>query len=226
MDTFRRLCLAAVALATVFAGFASAQPYPNHPIRLVVADAAGGAPDQLARLVAQKMSESLGQQMVVENRAGAGGAVGAESVAKSPADGYTLLFVASSGLTVIPHVFPNVPLDPLRDLVPVTIATHTPFVMLMNPKVPAKNLRELIAHMKPGQPAVIDVVAFDGHELHGHVESLAGGTGARFSLLPPDNASGNFTKVVQRVPVLIRLDEARGIQLRPGLSATVSVSTK
>lgn len=83
-----------------------------------------------------------------------------------------------------------------------------------------------IAHMKPGQPAEIHVDAFDGQALEGHIESLAGGTGARFALLPPDNASGNFTKVVQRVPVLIRLDGAHGLSLRPGLSATVSVVTK
>jgi membrane fusion protein (multidrug efflux system) len=83
-----------------------------------------------------------------------------------------------------------------------------------------------IAHMKPGQPAEIEVDAFDGHALKGHVDSLAGGTGARFSLLPPDNASGNFTKVVQRVPVLIKLDGDSELSLRPGLSAQVTVRTK
>jgi membrane fusion protein (multidrug efflux system) len=83
-----------------------------------------------------------------------------------------------------------------------------------------------IAHMKPGQAAEIEVDAFDGHTLKGHVDSLAGGTGARFSLLPPDNASGNFTKVVQRVPVLIRIDSDTELSLRPGLSAQVTVRTK
>jgi membrane fusion protein, multidrug efflux system len=83
-----------------------------------------------------------------------------------------------------------------------------------------------IAHMKPGQAAKIEVDAFSGAPLRGHVDSLAGGTGSRFSLLPPDNASGNFTKVVQRVPVLIRLDGVRDLSLRPGLSAKVTVATK
>jgi membrane fusion protein, multidrug efflux system len=83
-----------------------------------------------------------------------------------------------------------------------------------------------IAHMKPGQLAEIEVDAFDGHGLKGHIDSLASGTGARFSLLPPDNASGNFTKVVQRVPVLIRLDSVSDLELRPGLSAKVTVVTK
>lgn len=83
-----------------------------------------------------------------------------------------------------------------------------------------------IAHMRPGQLADIEIDAFDGHALKGHVDSLAGGTGARFSLLPPDNASGNFTKVVQRVPVLVKLDGAANLDLRPGLSAKVTVLTK
>lgn len=83
-----------------------------------------------------------------------------------------------------------------------------------------------IAHMKPGQAAKIEVDAFSGEPLRGHVDSLAGGTGSRFSLLPPDNASGNFTKVVQRVPVLIRLDGVHDLSLRPGLSAKVTIATK
>lgn len=83
-----------------------------------------------------------------------------------------------------------------------------------------------IAHMKPGQLAEIDVDAFDGKPLRGHVDSLAGGTGSRFSLLPPDNASGNFTKVVQRVPVLVRIDSVSELELRPGLSAQVTVVTR
>jgi membrane fusion protein (multidrug efflux system) len=83
-----------------------------------------------------------------------------------------------------------------------------------------------IAHMRPGQLAEIEVDAFDGQKLKGHVDSLAGGTGARFSLLPPDNASGNFTKVVQRVPVLVRIDGVSDLELRPGLSAKVTIVTK
>jgi membrane fusion protein (multidrug efflux system) len=83
-----------------------------------------------------------------------------------------------------------------------------------------------IAEMKPGQPVTVRVDAYEGRKLAGHVDSLAGGTGARFSLLPPDNASGNFTKVVQRVPVLIRLDAHPDLELRPGLSARATVFTE
>jgi membrane fusion protein (multidrug efflux system) len=83
-----------------------------------------------------------------------------------------------------------------------------------------------IAQMKSGQPVRVSVDTFSKHDLMGHVDSLAGGTGSRFSLLPPDNASGNFTKVVQRVPVLIRLDPQSDFTLRPGLSAAVTVFTE
>jgi membrane fusion protein (multidrug efflux system) len=83
-----------------------------------------------------------------------------------------------------------------------------------------------IAEMKPGQAASVTIDAYSGKKLRGHVDSLAGGTGARFALLPPDNASGNFTKVVQRVPVLIRLDAHPGLELRPGLSAQATVVTE
>jgi membrane fusion protein, multidrug efflux system len=107
------------------------------------------------------------------------------------------------------------PEKPLLALVPLT-----------DTWVVANFKEDQIAHMRPGQPADIEVDAFDGHKLKGHVDSLAGGTGARFSLLPPDNASGNFTKVVQRVPVLVRLDDGSALELRPGLSAKVTVLTK
>ena len=82
-----------------------------------------------------------------------------------------------------------------------------------------------LAEMSPGQPATVRLDTYGRRELKGHVESIAGGTGARFALLPPDNATGNFVKVVQRLPVLIRLDRADGVELRPGMSANVSVRT-
>ncbi len=99
------------------------------------------------------MAEAWKHQLYVENRPGANWIIGMDAVAKSPPDGYTLLFVASSGLTVNPYVFPNMPLDPLRDLTPVTIATHTAFVLLLNPAVPAKTVPEFIAHLRanPGK---------------------------------------------------------------------------
>ena len=112
----RLMCV--LALFAIATG-AHAQAYPNRPIRLVVADAAGGAPDQLARLVAQKVSETLGQQVIVDNRPGAGGALGADLVAKSPPDGYTLLLTTTAIYAILPNLRKDLPYDPLRDFMPV-----------------------------------------------------------------------------------------------------------
>jgi tripartite-type tricarboxylate transporter receptor subunit TctC len=143
------LLLVAFALWAVGA---SAQPYPNRPIKLIVADSAGGAPDQLARLVAQKLSESLGQPVVVDNRAGAGGVLGAEMVAKSAPDGYTLLVGYTTTLGIGPSVHANLGYDPDKDLTTVARLFVSSYVIAVNSTVPVKNLKELIelAKAKPG----------------------------------------------------------------------------
>jgi tripartite-type tricarboxylate transporter receptor subunit TctC len=131
---------------------ANAQPYPNRPVRIVVPAAAGGALDVIARLLAAKVAEIWNQQLYIENKPGANWIIGMDAVAKAPADGYTLLFVASSGLTINPYVF-SMPIDPWRDLTLVATATHTPFVLLANNDLPVKNLADFIAYVKanPGK---------------------------------------------------------------------------
>ena len=94
--------------------------------------------DTISRLLAHKVSELWNQQIYIENKPGANWTIGMDAVAKAAPDGYTLLFVASSGLTIVPLVYPNIPLDPLKDLAPVTIATSTPFVLLVNPNLPGQ----------------------------------------------------------------------------------------
>jgi tripartite-type tricarboxylate transporter receptor subunit TctC len=149
MTTFRRSLLVAVALAALSTGTAAlAQGYPTHPVRLVVADAAGGAPDQLGRLVAQKLSESLGQQVIVDNRPGAGGALGAELVAKSPADGYTLLMTTTAIYAILPHLRKDLPYDPVRDFVPVARIATASNVLVVGNAVPAQNVAELVRYAK------------------------------------------------------------------------------
>lgn len=112
----------------------------------------GGGTDILARALAPRMSESLGGSVIVENRAGAGGLVGIEAVARAAPDGYTLLLVSGS-LTIIPSLFPNVRYDPVKDFTPVTLATRQPYIAVVHPSLPAKNIRELIAlaRARPGQ---------------------------------------------------------------------------
>ena len=151
----RGLGLAVLGLQVVAAtsGGAQAQNYPNRAVKIVVPAAAGGALDVISRLMAQKVAEIWNQTVYVENKPGANWIIGMDAVAKAAPDGYTLLFLASSGLTVNPYVFPNMPLDPLKDLTSVTTATSTPFVLLANPSVPANTLPEFIAHLKanPGK---------------------------------------------------------------------------
>jgi tripartite-type tricarboxylate transporter receptor subunit TctC len=149
----RRFARLAVALAvTIGAGAASAQSYPDRPVKVIVPFAPAGPTDVIARIVADKLSASLGQQFYVENRAGAGGNIGTAAVAQSPADGYTLL-VASTGLVVNPSLFAKVPYDPVKDFAPISLIAVSPNVLTVHPSVPAQTVKELVALVKanPGK---------------------------------------------------------------------------
>ena len=138
---------------TTYTAPANAQAFPNKPVKLIVPFVAGGATDIVARLVAQKLSAAWGQPVVVENRGGAGGNIGADAVAKSPADVYTILVTSGSIVTVNPHMYAKMPFDAKKDLAPITNLASGPQVLVVHPAVPAKNVKELIAlaKSKPGQ---------------------------------------------------------------------------
>ncbi len=152
MNVSCRGCLLLVATATAFASGAFAQPFPNRTIRLVVADAPGGAPDQLARLLVEKLTDGLGQPVIVDNRAGAGGVVGAEMVAKSPPDGYTLLLTTTAIYAILPNLRKDLPYDAIRSFVPISRIATASNVLVVNIEVPAKSVAELVklAKDKPG----------------------------------------------------------------------------
>jgi tripartite-type tricarboxylate transporter receptor subunit TctC len=138
-------------LALAFAGTAFAQAFPTKPVRMLVGYSAGGGADALARLVGAKMSDALGQQVVVENRPGAGATLAADALAKSPPDGYTLYF-ADSAILIAPAIYPKLPFDPVASFAPVGGAVTTPLVVVVNPGVAAKTTQELIALLK-AEPA-------------------------------------------------------------------------
>ena len=142
----------ALLLLACTCGTALAQAYPSRPLRLVVPFPAGGSADLIGRSLARKMSEGLGQQVLVENRAGAGGTIGASTVAKSPADGYTLGLGTVSTLGMAPVVRAHPPYESLAAFAPVSLVASAPFVIVVNGSVPAKSLAELIAlaKSKPG----------------------------------------------------------------------------
>ena len=142
-----------LALLAALPGVAMAQAYPSKPIRMIVTFAAGGGADFVGRAIAPKLGEALGQPVVVENRPGANGALGADAVAKAAPDGYTLLLGAAGTLVVAPHLGASMPFDPMKDLAPVSLVAISPFVVTLNPGVQANSIRDLVALAKanPGK---------------------------------------------------------------------------
>jgi tripartite-type tricarboxylate transporter receptor subunit TctC len=155
MPVIRRrfLQLAAGAIASpALVGMAQAQAYPSRPVRMIVPVAAGGANDTASRVIAQKLSESLGQQFIVENHPGGGGNIGMAAAAKAAPDGYTLLSAAST-YVINPALYAKIPYDPFKDFAPVSLMCFTTHVVVVNPSVPANNILELVALIRanPGK---------------------------------------------------------------------------
>jgi len=152
MNKWHRLaCIAACAVC----GAAIAQPYPAKPVRVIVAYPAGGSVDVVARLVGQKFSESTGRSFVVENRSGAGGNIGTDFVAKSPADGYTLLMGSAAALASNPTIYAKMPFDSARDFAPISLIVIQPNILVVHPTIPAKTVREFIVLAK-SRPAILN----------------------------------------------------------------------
>ena len=154
MKTTHFITLALLTFASTFSHAQSqAQAYPQKPIRLIVPFTPGGSTDILARSIGTELTKAWGQSVVIENIAGAGGSIGADKAAKSPADGYTLLMGHIGTLAVNPSLYPKLPYNPLKDFAPVAWVARVPNVLVVNTSVPAKNVQELVAlaKSKPGQ---------------------------------------------------------------------------
>jgi tripartite-type tricarboxylate transporter receptor subunit TctC len=150
---FARCVVLGVCAACAVTANAQAQTYPVKTVRIVVPFAAGGGTDIIARLVAQKLTESLGQTFIVDNRAGANGIIGTELVAKAPADGYTLMLGTSATHAINPTFYSKLSYDAVKEFAPVTNIAYTPFILSVHPSIPARNIKELIALAKarPGE---------------------------------------------------------------------------
>jgi tripartite-type tricarboxylate transporter receptor subunit TctC len=154
------LALAALALAAACTGEADAQQYPTRPVKILVTIPPGGAPDIAARLLAQRLTETMGGSFFVENRPGANGNVAADAVAKGEPDGYTLILGADSLITINPHVYASLPYDALKDLLPVSSVASNQFFLAVNPGLPVKTVPELVEHArKANSPAGTATVA-------------------------------------------------------------------
>jgi len=171
------------------------QEYPAKQIRVVLPFPAGGGSDIIARVVAQKLTVSLGQPVVVDNRAGASGNIAGEIVAKSPADGYTLLF-GNSSLSISPAVFQKLNYDPVRDLMPISMASSYPFTLVIHPSLPVRSVKALVAlaKAKPGELAYAS--AGGGTMSHMAMEMLRVRTGIALQHLPYKGAAPATISIV------------------------------
>jgi len=143
----------ALALGFPLSAGAQAQKFPTKPVRIIVPFVPGGSSDVLARLLGASLREQWGQAVLVENKTGAGGAIGADAVAKAAPDGYTLLLADLGTMTIMPSLVKNLPYDLHKDLVPVTVLTYSPYLVVVTPKLPPKSLKELVEYSKanPGK---------------------------------------------------------------------------
>ena len=187
--------LALALAACLVPALASAEPWPVKPVKIVVPFAAGGTTDVVARLLGQKLTEAWGQSVIVENRLGAGGNIGAEAVAKSPADGYTLL-LTSGAIVTAPLMYKAIAFDAARDLVPITNVASGPQVIAVANTFPAKDLKELIAYAKANPKRVNFGSAGVGSQTHLAAENFAHSSGVELTHVPYKGESAATTDLM------------------------------
>jgi tripartite-type tricarboxylate transporter receptor subunit TctC len=195
-DFMNNVRITAIGIVCAAPGFAAmAQPFPAKPVRFIVGTAAGGGVDTISRIVGQRLTERWSQQVVVENRAGAGGAVGSEFVAKSAPDGYTLLTI-SIAHAVIPASHRNLNHDPVRDLAPVTVLVNAPNVLVVHPSLPAKSVKELVSLAKSRQAEIQYASSGNGSPAHLAGELFKLLSGANFVHVPYKGTAPAMTDVI------------------------------
>lgn len=204
----------------------AAKSYPNKPIRLVVPFAAGGTSDVLARLIGQKLGEALGQQIVVDNRPGANGNIGSDAVAKSAADGYTLLLAADGTIVINPSLYSNLPFNPEKDFVPITRVALVPLVIVANPTLKANTVSELITLSKKPDSQLDFSSAGPGSTGHLAGELLKSQSGLRMTHIPYKGGGQAITDVVSgQVPLLVTALATAGPFLKSGQLKAIAVTS-
>ncbi len=182
--------------ALLFATLAQGQAYPTKPVRLIVPYPPAGTTDFVAREVGQKMGEALKQQIVIDNRPGAGTVVGLTQAARAPADGYTITFGTSTALAVNPALGVKMPFDPLRDFVPIGLMVYVPYFLVVNPSLPVRNLKELIDYAK-AQPGKLNFASPGvGTPNHLGIEMLNAVAGVKFVHVPYKGGAAAVTDLV------------------------------
>ena len=212
----------AVATLALVAGFhAAAQTYPSRPVKIIVPATTGGAIDVIARVLADKMTASLGQPVVVENKPGASNNLGTDFVAKSAADGYTLVIVASSHATN-KHLFKNLGWDPVKDFEPIVYTHVVPLLLTVHPSVPAKTVPELIAWIKANPDRAVCAHSGTGSSLHMATELFMSMSNTKMQLVPykgssaahPDLLAGRTVMIFDTITAIsphVKAGSLRGI---------------
>ena len=216
-------------------GAAAAQDYPSRPITLVVPYAAGGGNDVMARIVAEKMSKSLGQQIVIENKGGAGGSIATRQVAKAAPDGYTLGLGGTGTLAINPTLYPNVGYDPRKDFAPVGLIATSALVVLVHPGVAAKSIAELIALAKSDPGKLNYASAGVGSGIHLGAELLAPMAGIKLTHIPykgssarrsPTSSAGMWRSISPRCRLRSRWCGRQGARARRDRAEALSRSSR
>jgi len=213
MNRFASL-LATIAAVWLGPALAQGPGWPQKPVRVLVGLAPGGNPDTLARMLASKWGEALGQQFVVENRPGAGSTIAADLTAKSSPDGYTVLISDSSVITTAPHLFKSLPYDPFRDLLPVSLAVVVPMWLVVHPSVPANSISGLVALARSAKEPMPYASSGNGSIHHITMELFKADTGANFTHVP-------FKGAGQSVPAMIAGDVKLGFIGYPAAAGAI-----
>lgn len=218
--------LGALAIVTATAGSAHAQNWPNRPIRMVVPYTPGGYTDLMARLVSQKMSEALGQTFVIENKPGANAAIGTDTVAKAPPDGYTFGTVIAAH-SVNPTLNPKLPYDTMKDFTYVSLTSVAPLILIAHPSVPAGNMKELIALAK-AKPGTLNFASSGiGSAAHLTMEMLKSREGINLQHIPYKGTAGALQDLVGgQISVMFDVIGPLMSQVTPGNAKAIAVTAK
>lgn len=226
MGILRRTILQASAGVCMLSPLAAlAQAFPNQPIKLVVPNPPGGATDVLGRAIAEKMSKSLGQPVIVENRAGAGTSIGSEFVARAPADGYTLLF-AVSALTINPSLYPNLRFDPIKDFAPISLLGAVVHVLVVRESLPISSVGDLIRYAKANPKALSYASVGNGTSTHLEMELLKSEAGIEIAHIPFKGSSAAITDVLAgRVDLMFDALPTSGPHIQSGKLRALAVTS-
>ena len=223
----RVLQMGLLCLGAVCAGQVLAQAYPSKPVRLVVPFPPGGPTDILGRAIGAKLGDLLGQPVIIDNRGGAGGGIGADNIAKSAPDGYSLLLGTTGTHTINPNLYSKLPYDPIKDFVPISLVVKYLNILVVNPSVPAKSVAELIAlaRQKPGE--ITFGSAGNGSSNHLTGEMLATMTGVKMQHIPYKGSGPALNDVIAgQITFMFDQYSTVGPNIKAGKLRAIGIATK